>query len=236
MNDDYCSEHNARKCDCIGQVPLFHNATASEVNMLSEAIHSAKLPKGAFVFREGEPSEALYILSRGVVRIAKTTEGGREQVLRFLYPGDFFGHYAALQNRQHYASAETVSNAVVCSLRKADFHRILERNPALTYRFLLAVAERLHQADEWMGSIAPMEIEQRLARILHDFYVRRVSGDDLVRLPMAKKDLASLLGTTPETLSRKLSLFRQKGLISTNGPGAIRILDPQRLFRLAGAE
>jgi len=193
-------------------VPIFEGLTSDEEEALQAVVRSRRYGKGDFIFREGEQSEFLFVLHEGTVKISKSSDRGKEQIMRFLFPGDFFGQFALLQEKKHYANAEVLDSAVICSIHKQDFRGLLERNSTMAYRFLLAMSERLQQADEWMGTISLMEVDRRLAKLLLLFLEKNASQPKL-RLPVPKKELASLLGTTPETLSRKLSALEEMGFI-----------------------
>lgn len=229
-----CKNHEScSKTSCICNVPIFENLTDEEISSLDEVLVTKTFKKGQFIFREGERSDTLYVLNQGIIKISKTSDSGKEQIIRFLFPGDFFGQFALLQEKNHYANAEVLDNAIICLIHKNDFKNIIEKNPSMTYRFLLAISEKLHQADEWMGAISLLEVERRLAKILLLFQQRNKSEGNVVELPVAKKELAAWIGTTPETLSRKLSYFESLDIIALDSRKDIRILDPSGLNDIA---
>lgn len=225
-----CTHHEPHSC--IHRVPIFEQLTEEDAAALSSAVQSKPYRKGERIFREGERSDRLFIVNDGILKLSKLSEEGKEQIIRFLFPGDFFGQFALLQEKNHYADAEALSPAVICTIRKQDFLPIMAQNAKLAYRFLLAVSERLAQADEWIGTLSLMETDRRLAKLLMAFYERN-NGQAEIRLPVQKKELAALIGTTPETLSRKLAEFDQQGYL-TVARNDIIILQPQRLSELAG--
>jgi CRP/FNR family transcriptional regulator len=205
-----CGNHENRTC--IYKVPIFEHLTAEEAESLAAKVRSKRYKRGEFIFREGERSETFFILNEGTVKLSKLSETGKEQILRFLFPGDFFGHFAMLQDKTHYANAEVLDDADVCFIQKREFRQILECNPKMAYRFLLAVSERLGQADDWLGTISLMDTDKRLAKLLHLFYEKN-GAQPVLRLPAQKKELAAHLGITPETLSRKLACLEENGLL-----------------------
>jgi len=225
-----CSHHEQRSC--IHQVPIFEQLTEEDAAALSSAVQSKPYRKGELIFREGERSDQLFIVNEGIIKLSKLSEEGKEQIIRFLFPGDFFGQFALLQEKNHYADAEALSPAVICTIHKQDFLPIMAQNAKLAYRFLLAVSERLAQADEWIGTLSLMETDRRLAKLLMAFYERN-NGQAEIRLPVQKKELAALIGTTPETLSRKLAELDQLGYLAV-ARNSIIILQPRLLGELAG--
>jgi len=218
---------------CIRQVPIFEHLTEQEIILLKDVIRSRCYEKGEFIFREGERSETLYVLHHGIVKLSKCSGTGKEQIIRFLFPTDFFGQFSLLHERTHYAHAEVLAAATICLIHKSDFNELMENNPAMTHRFLLAVSDRLHQADEWMSTISLLDVEERLAKILLLFYQKEYPRDLLLKLPIAKKELAALIGTTPETLSRKLSFLESRHVLASESRNRIRILNLDELTKFA---
>lgn len=216
---------------CLHKVPIFESLTESELDAMACLVQSKRYEKGDFIFREGEKSQSLFVVNEGHVKLSKLTDSGKEQITRFLFPGDFFGQFALLQDKTHYANAEVLDSAVICFIRKKDFQAMLETNAKMAYRFLLAVSERLQQADEWMGTISLLEVGRRLAKVLL-LFDERSQRPAPFQLPVPKKELAAWIGTTPETLSRKLSQFQEQGLIAHDGK-KLHILEPLRLKRYA---
>ncbi len=217
---------------CIRRVPVFQGLTEPEIEMLHEVTYQKTYDKGEHIFRDGERSETLYVLSKGIVKISKLTETGKEQIYRFLFSGDFFGQFSLLQDKTHYANAEVLETALVCHIHKTEFNRLIEQNPNMTYRFLVAVSERLYQADEWVGTISLLEVDRRLAKILCLFFQKNGDDQQTFHLPVAKKELAAWIGTTPETISRKFAHFESLGLLKSVDHHRIRILDPVGLQNL----
>ncbi len=224
--------HSDLNPSCIHRVPIFEHLTSDESETVTAAIQSNHYKKGEYIFREGEKSDKLFIINEGTVKISKLSDHGKEQIIRFLFPGDFFGQFALLQEKNHYANAEVLDASIICFIHKQDFQLIMEHNPKMAYRFLLAVSERLGQADEWLGTISLMETNRRLAKLLILLYDKNNAKSN-VRLPAQKKELAALIGTTPETLSRKLALLEEQKLISVTRNNII-IHQPQLLRELAG--
>ncbi|HEX7057301.1 MAG TPA: Crp/Fnr family transcriptional regulator [Bacilli bacterium] len=228
---EHCLRDHAGQPSCIRRVSVFDCLTDEEVAELHAVAQSKHVAKGEMVFQEGESCDSLFVVSEGIIKISKLSDEGKEQIIRFMFPGDFFGQFSLLLQKKHYANAEALEPSVICIIHRRDFIQFMENKPKVTYRFLLAVSERLHQADDWMGAISLLEVERRLAKILGLFYEQLSPGDNVVKLPVAKKELAALIGTTPETLSRKLAWLEEQGIISLERRNMIKILDPQALLQ-----
>ncbi|MHC0036148.1 Crp/Fnr family transcriptional regulator [Pseudoneobacillus sp. C159] len=227
-----CGKHQHTN-SCVHSVPVFKGLSVEEMGDLGAAIKSRTYLKGEYVFREGDPSDALVVVHQGTIKVSKVNDEGKEQIIRILFPGDFFGQYSLLDNKNHYADAQCLEETNVCFLHKTDFKKILERNPSMAMNFMMALSEMLQIADEWIGTISLMEVERRLAKALL-LFMERENDDDYFQLPVPKKDFASLIGATPETLSRKLVNLQSTEVIELDGRRGIRLLDIDKLKEIAG--
>jgi CRP-like cAMP-binding protein len=229
---DHCCSHEA---SCITSVPVYKGMNEGELQQLQKVTSSRSFVKGEYIFREGERSETLFVVNQGLIKLTKMSHEGKEQIVRLLFPGDFFGLFSLLKSEDHYMNAEAVGpSTVICYIEKKDFLKTMETNADLSYRFLLAVNDRLYEADESVGFLSLMEVEQRLARALILFHDKMNAINGTFTLPISKKDLASYIGTTPESVSRKLLSFMSKKLISMDGRRQIQILELTPLKQISG--
>lgn len=219
---------------CLNFVPVFQGMKEEEISALQEVTESQCFHKGEFIFHEGERSEKLFIINHGLIKLTKLSDDGKEQIIRLLFPGDFFGLVAMLKDVTHYSNAEALDHTDICYIKKEDFLKTMERNPDMSYRFILSLNDRLLQADEWVSLLSLMEVEQRLARVLLLFYDKIQPETKHFTLPVTKKDMACLIGTTPETLSRRLVSFVAQNIITMNGRREITIVDFEKLSQIAG--
>ncbi|WML42936.1 Crp/Fnr family transcriptional regulator [Neobacillus sp. PS3-40] len=228
-----CEHCCSSESSCITSVPVFKGMNEIDLQLLQKVTRSHDFQKGEFIFRDGERSETLFVVKEGLIKLTKMSAEGKEQIVRVLFPGDFFGLFALLRNEKHYANAEALGKTVICSIDKKDFLKMMESHSEMSFRFLLAVNDRLYEADESVGFLGLMEVEQRLARALLLFHDKMKAQKGEFTLPISKKDLASFIGTTPETISRKLLSFMSQKLINTDGRRNIKILEFDRLKLLA---
>ncbi|WP_310193695.1 Crp/Fnr family transcriptional regulator [Neobacillus niacini] len=214
-------------------VPVFKGMKDQDIQALRKVTKSRKFKKGEYIFREGDRSETLFVVKEGLIKLTKTSLEGKEQIVRLLFPGDFFGLYSLLRDEKHYMNAEPVQETVICLIEKRDFLNTMEKNSDLSFRFLLAMNDRLYEADESVGNMSLLEVEQRLARALVLFHDKMKTKTGAFTLPITKKDLASLIGTTPESVSRKLLAFMSQKLIHMEGQRQIQILELDQLKEIS---
>jgi CRP-like cAMP-binding protein len=228
-----CCEHCSHKSSCLTTVPVFKGLNEDDIVQLRKVTHSRIAQKGEYIFREGEHSNTLFVVKEGLIKLTKTSSDGKEQIVRLLFPGDFFGLFSLLRDEKHYINAETVQQTEICSIEKMDFLKVMEGNSDMAFRFLIAMNDRLYEADETMGNLSLMEVEQRLAKALLLFHEKMKIKNEPFRLPITKKDLASLIGTTPESVSRKLLTFMSQDIIRMEGQRMIQILEMDQLKEIA---
>ncbi len=233
MNCNTC--HNN---PCVRQVPVFQGLSDHDLHIVESIIESNYYTKGNLVFREGEQSESLFIVNNGLIKLTQNNTEGKQHVLRFLFPGDYFGQFALLHNKRHYATAEVVESGLVCRIHHKDFLPLIEKNAALAFSFLMSMSKQLQQADELAGSLHILEAEKRLARLLLHLSSKNQQEHGTepawsqIHLPAAKKDVAAMIGTTPETLSRKLNKLEAMEIIEVRNRTVI-ILDIKTLYQIA---
>lgn len=224
-----CQVHGDQEESCIARVPIFNHLEESQMAEIMAMIQSASYEKGEVLYRAGEEADALYILSQGKVRICRLGENGKEQLLRILEPGDFTGESALFQEAIHEDYASTMTEASICTLRREDFRTLLLKYPSISLKVLQEFSARLGESEKRATRFATERVESRLAHHLLDLLPE---GKGELTLPMSRKDLASYLGTTPETISRKLLELEEGGYIRQLSPRKLKILNREGLLHL----
>lgn len=219
---------HARGNSCVGIVPLFAGLTPEEQDEVATHARPMRRSRGEVIHRPGDDVSHLLVVHRGRVKISHVAPNGHEQLLRVLEPGDFIGEASFVTGARPDDWATALSDAELCSFDHSDLGTLVSEYPDIAVRMLRAVTTRLDAAERLIADLTSADVEGRLAGYLIDLPTRHVGGRLVARLPLAKKDIASLLGTTPETLSRRLAAFVDRGLISMNGREVV-ITDPAGL-------
>ena len=212
----------------------------SAPNDLAEALHlrgiaHAYLPKQTIYF-EGDRADRFFQIVEGTVKLFKLASDGRCQVTGFAYPGDILGLEFG---NSHSLNAEAISSVVVREHTRAEVERIAERHPQLHRQLLSKFSAELSAAREHLlllGRKSPLE---RLC----SFLVSRLEADELVGgegdrlcLPMSRSDIGDYLGLTIETVSRKFTKLRTKGVIALPDSKHVVVLDRDTLMDLAAGD
>ncbi len=222
-----CDEHRS----CVCRVPIFNHLEEEQIGEITDAIRSDFYKKGAIIYRAGDRSDSLYIVRSGKIRIYRLSESGREQLVRFLTTGDFTGELALFSDSVHESYAEAAENTEVCRITRNDLQKFLIKYPSISLKILSEFSNRLEQSEKQTARVSAEKVETRLALFLVECLEDKKSSMEFT-LPMSKRDLASYLGTTPETISRKLADFEDAGYIRQKPQRKIEILDPDILLMI----
>lgn len=216
---------------CVTLVPIFQHLEPDQLLEVSAAIRPLTLRRQEILYRAGESSDALYIVNRGKVRIYRLSEGGKEQVIRILQQGDFTGEMALFRESVHESYAEALEETSICQITRRDLQALLLKYPSISLKVLAEFSERLDQSEKQATRIATEKADTRIAQFLVESMEHPGTPQEIV-LPMNRKDLASYLGTTPETISRKLAEFEDAGYIRQLSTKRIEIIDADELLLL----
>lgn len=218
----------------LKKVPLFAGLTSEQYMELARIITVREYGRGQSIFAEGDEGNGFYVVMEGLVKIFKLSLDGKEQILHIFGPGEPFAEAAVFTGSTFPAHALALEKSRALFIRRLAFIELIQRNPSLAMNMLAALSLRLKKFAHMIEDLSLKEVPGRLAA--HLLYLSGQQGDnDTVRLEIGKAQLASLLGTIPETLSRILAKLGKQGLISTDGP-RITILDRHGLEDLAMGE
>lgn len=215
---------------CVSIVPLFNHLSEEDQEQIDRLVSHRHFHKGETIWQPGN-DPLLIIVARGTLKVYMISSSGREQLLRILNPGDYEGVNTLLGAMAQDIFIDSITDTEVCLLRKKDFTALLSRTPQLALKLLELYAQRMADTENQTRFLTMENVETRLATYLQALSLQ-VSPSSHLTLPMKMKDLASYLGTTPETLSRKLHNLENKGIISRKGR-KLRILSPSALTELA---
>ncbi|MUP35944.1 Crp/Fnr family transcriptional regulator [Enterococcus lactis] len=211
---------------CIRLVPIFNHLEDSAMNYIAEKAHAKQYQKGEFLFRSQEKEDTLYIINRGKIRIYRLADSGKEQLVRILNPGDFTGEWTLFNpDAVHEEYAEATRDTVVCMIQQKDVQDFLEQYPAISLKLLAEMSKRLESSERQTTQVAVESVITRLVLFLAENVEPEMGNSPTITLPMAKKDIASYLGTTPETISRKFGELEDEGLIQQLSGKRIKIQD-----------
>ena len=219
------------RLDIIKNAPLFNGLPEQYLEDLRQIAHEKSYTRGATIFLDGDDGNGFYVVLEGKVKISKISSEGKEQILHIFGTGEPIGEVPVFTGTPFPANAQALSKSVLAFFPKKKFIALIDSNPSLALNMLAVLSKRLRQFTVQVENLSLKEVPERLAAYLL-FLSKEQENTDEVTLPISKGQLASLLGTIPETLSRIFSKMSAGGLITVEGK-EIRILDPAGLEMLS---
>ena len=231
---NHCTHHEGSQQHevslCIYKVPIFNHLTEDTMRLLMEYARPTFLHKGELLYRSGEQDNALYIVHKGRILIYQLSQDGKQQLIRILNPGDFTGELTLFSgDAVHEDYAEAALDSHICVLHREDVQALLAQYPSIAIKILEEVSRRLMQTQSHVSKVATVSISRRLIMYLEGLMQKPDGNEEpeelILTLPMSRRELASYLGTSPESISRKFTEFEQEGLIEQVSPKKIRVID-----------
>ena len=219
--------------DEIASIALFESLSRKHLGELSMIVVDQIFKKGQEIFSEGDEGTGFYVVVSGRVKIYKVSWEGREQILHIFGPGEPFGEVPVFTGQKFPASATAIEESRIFFFRKESFVNLIRKEPELGLGMLAVLSMRLRRFTQLVEELSLKEVPGRLAAYL--LYLSKRNSNSLkLELDISKTQLASILGTIPETLSRILAKMKKRGLIDVDG-SHIRILDVDSLQDIADA-
>ncbi len=218
----------------LSQIALFSGLTPEQYKELAAIVTLKEYKKGQTIFNEGDPGNGFYILASGQVKIYKISIEGKEQILHVFGSGEPFAEAAVFTGKSFPAHALALQASTGMFFPRDAFVSLLKQSPSLAMNMMAALSMRLKQFAQMIEDLSLKEVPGRLAAHLLLLSARQ-GNRDRVELEIGKAQLASLLGTIPETLSRILAKFAKQGFIESNG-ATIELKDWESLEELAMGE
>ena len=196
----------------LKNVPLFSSFTDSQLTLLLPAIQHRRFPRGSFIIRAGEETDALYIILAGRAKVLIPDDDGNEVILAVMGPNEFFGEMGLLDDQPRSASVETMEPCEVLRLTRGAFLNCLRDNFDAAMLIIRNLVKRLREADRKIESLALIDVYGRVARLLMEM-AKEQNGEWVVEKAPPKQEIARMIGASREMVSRVVKDLHEKGVI-----------------------
>ena len=204
------------KREIIAESLLFSGLPAEQLDKVTAIAQERSFGRGESIFFEGDPGDGFYMVAEGQVKIFKMSLDGKEQILHIFGPGEPFGEVPVFHGQPFPANALSLSKTRLLFFPRREFVELVTAHPSLALNLLAMLSLRLRRFAAQIESLSLKEVPGRLAAYL--VYLAEEQGSTKqVTLDIPKGQLASLLGTIPETLSRIFARMTEEGLIRVEG-------------------
>ncbi|MFO0574025.1 MAG: Crp/Fnr family transcriptional regulator [Polyangia bacterium] len=216
----------------LRQCALFRGVPDSEIDELANRVSPVRYREGAVLVPQNAPGDQLLVIGSGRVKVAMYSDKGREVTLAVLRPGDVIGEMSVIDGASRSAAVVALSDVSLLSLPRDEFLLHLRRSPQTALNLLGEMAQRLRRANDNIVSLALQDVEVRLvktlARLARDEGSINPDGSLILRRRPTQQELANMVGSSRETVSRTLAAMARQGLTVTRGRS---LLLTERLLR-----
>ncbi|HEX6691117.1 MAG TPA: cyclic nucleotide-binding domain-containing protein [Burkholderiales bacterium] len=201
-------------------VPLFASFPEDQLRMLTTVVTRRSLPRSTTVMASGDPTDSLYIVLSGRLKVMMSDAEGKEVILSILTAGEFFGEMGLIDDAPRSASVVSIEPCELLAIAKRDFKKCLAENFDMAQAVMRGLVRRLRDADRKIGSLALLDVYGRVARLLLDM-AENVDGEKIVTKRLPKQDIAKMIGASREMVSRVMKDLQMGGYIEVRGSNIV---------------
>ncbi|OGA36450.1 MAG: hypothetical protein A3F75_13875 [Betaproteobacteria bacterium RIFCSPLOWO2_12_FULL_64_23] len=200
----------------LRNVPLLSLLSDAELALLARVVARKSYARGSQILVAGNPTDSLYILISGRVKVFMSDLDGKEVILAILEPNEFVGEMGLIDNSPRSANVVALEPCEVVCISKSDFKRCLADNFDMAMTVMRGLVKRLREADKQIGSLALMDVFGRVARLLLET-AEVIDGEKVVTRKLSKQDIARMIGASREMVSRVMKHLQEVGYIEVRG-------------------
>jgi len=197
--------------DFLKSSPYFADLSPDELDSISKLIFEKAFEKGAIITWDGDPGEVLYFVAAGAVKCFKTSEEGKEQILRIALPGDSFNDVAVFDGGPNPTSAEAMSHVVLYGITRNSMEKAVGNYHKVSSGAINILARRIRHLLALVEDLSFRRVAGRIARLLLD-YAGDGSGPG-PRPKLTQQEMAAIVGTAREVVGRSLKTLQEEGAI-----------------------
>ncbi len=217
MSESLHSDTRKEVLDSLRTIPLFRQVSEPDLEAIASHLIERRHPKNALIVEEGLPGDYMYIVREGRVKVIKGSEEGREKIMDFLGPGDFFGEMSLLDRAPRSASVKSTEPVSVLALSRAAFLDLLSRSPSLALAVIQVLTQRLREADEQASSMSFQKVTERARSLFKRIARSDCSGGPPLTPPLTHQQIADMIGTSRETVTRAVKRLKHDGWLGQEG-------------------
>lgn len=200
----------------LKKVPVFEGLTQEDLEQISSVTIEKNLRKGTIIFMEGDKGDTFYFVKSGKVKVSKTTPEGRELIFTILTDGDVFAEVALFNDVDYPAGAEVMEDSCIGMIRNEDLENLIRKNAEIALHIIKVFSKKLYSSQQKVKELALGDTYARTAQTI--LKLAQNNGKETqkgveLQLDLSRQDLANLIGTARETVSRALSQFKKEGSI-----------------------
>lgn len=212
------------EAELLRRVPLFSALTPEQLQEIARNVTKERFKRDAYIVRQGEISNALHIFLNGRGHVLRENNRGKEVIISILQPGDYVGEMSLIDDEPHSASVRAEIESDVLVLRRETFERFMPEPSTVTQKILRVLVKRLRYANEQIESLALMDVNGRVARMLLEMAVDdEEQGGLIIRSKFSQQDMAKMVGSSREMVFKAFKSFEERGFLKIDSNGFLLI-------------
>jgi CRP/FNR family cyclic AMP-dependent transcriptional regulator len=196
----------------LRNVPLFTILPEGQLQLLTRVVGRKSYPRNSTIISAGDPTDALFIVISGRLKVMMSDDEGREVILAILSQGEFFGEMGLIDEAPRSATVIAIEPCELLTISKVDFKKCLQENFDICMGVMRGLVKRLREADKKIGTLALMDVYGRVARLLMEMS-ETIDGQRVVTKKLPKQDIAKMIGASREMVSRVMKDLQTSGYI-----------------------
>lgn len=200
----------------LKNVPMFASFPDESLRLLATLVTRKSVTRGATIMVAGDPTDSLYIVISGRLKVMMSDAEGKEVILAILGSGEYFGEMGLIDDAPRSASVVSIESCELLCVAKREFKRCLAENFEMSMAVMRGLVKRLRDADCKINSLALLDVYGRVARLLIDMS-EEVDGQKVVTKRLPKQDIAKMIGASREMVSRVMKDLQLGGFIEMRG-------------------
>lgn len=201
------------------ELSVLNDIADNELEIILSKLSEVKYKKNSLIFLEGEPGKFFYFIFKGLIKLSKVSNDGQEKIIQILKTNDIIGEVVLFDGGNYPTTAEVIEDCLLGRIKCSDFINIINNNPNIANNFLKVMSIRLRQAQRQIRNLALKDAYGRLAsrlfKLSRDHGVENDKGI-VIEINLSNQEIAKLVGTSRETVSRILNEFKRKNIIDIN--------------------
>jgi CRP-like cAMP-binding protein len=203
--------------DTLRAIPLFASVSDEDLEQVASHLIERRFPRNTTIVEEGLAGDYMYVIREGRVKVTKLSEDGREKILEFLDAGAFFGEMALLDRAPRIASVKTLKPVRLLALSRTDFLNLLRKSPDLALAVIQELCKRLRTVDDQASALSFQRVKDRTKGLLQRLARDPHEGGVCVTPPLTHQQMADMIGTSRETVTRVVKELKQEGWLRQEG-------------------
>ncbi len=214
--------------ELVKTIPYFSSLDPAGLESLRDSLFEKRVEKGEIILFEDDPSEALYFVASGAVKLYKTSPDGKEQILSIVRPGDSFNDVALFDNGTNPATAQAMTEVSLYGINRQQMGNVLKKHPDIAINIIKTLALKVRQLLSLVEDLSFRNVRGRVAKIL----LENIADHSEPRPRLTQQEMAAMAGTAREVVGRSLKSLEDDGLIRLESRRVV-ISNKEALRRLA---